>query len=394
LNTKNTLTNEEIFKKYRNKNPPITLEERNALVEKLMVQRKKYESDVKTKSRSTSESKSKSETITVSELVHSPIKRKRKPNKGVEDVVDKNEPKAKLTDSNRLNVETVNRKDAKDEFVHEQLIILNTAQTRLNVAYTKARDEVYLSLQSVYEVYSNIKSSPFADELFETFRNHLKFVDGIKVQKNTTEEGLLIRYVWKNIPVSAKNQYDYSCALSEANRTGIKAKDFAKWLKTITITGAVEAHKRLGDVAVGKADRMARARALILRLLEAREPNPISSFTMTANEAQKMLNQGSNTCVMIGTATRKMDRDSFYASVNLTLFLPTNIDIDTLIINRFAEHIQASIDVWEDNIKELEEKVWADNLYEYVTHAEMEQQNKEAEWWQNRIHKKQLKKSN
>ena len=86
----------------------------------------------------------------------------------------------------------------------------------------------------------------------------------------------------------------------------------------------------------------------------------------------------------VGNATRRMDRESFYADLNLTMFLPPNIDIEFFIINALAKQIADNVDEYEEKIATLEESVWGDELWEKLTSAGFEESDRVSEWWSNK----------
>jgi hypothetical protein len=59
-----------------------------------------------------------------------------------------------------------------------------------------------------------------------------------------------------------------------------------------------------------------------------------------------------------------MDRESFYADINLAFLLPPNIDIEIYIINALARQIVDEVEKYEEQIATLEESVWSDELWE------------------------------
>lgn len=131
-------------------------------------------------------------------------------------------------------------------------------------------------------------------------------------------------------------------------------------------------------------DRLDRARRVILRLLDIREAKPIISHSATAHAAEQMLGRHYGLCVAIGHASRRMDRRSFYADVNLSMVLPVNFDFEIYIVDKLARYIIKDVEQYESKINSLSESVWADELYERLVAAGDEEIDANNEYWANR----------
>ena len=68
----------------------------------------------------------------------------------------------------------------------------------------------------------------------------------------------------------------------------------------------------------------------------------------------------------------------------MTLILPPNVDLEIYIINHLAKSIVSAVERWEAKINELEERVWADELWEKVVSAGNEESVKSNTWWANK----------
>jgi hypothetical protein len=227
---------------------------------------------------------------------------------------------------------------------------------------------VYFALGEAYKVYRSILDSEFKEDMLSEMRKFLIHELGQKVQKNTPLASLIIRYCWADALPSTKTISIYSDTLESGLENNIGRDDFFTWITNTTINKAVESHKKI--LKETYQDRLARARVLILRMMEIRETQAITSFSIPAYKAENHINQGTNLCVMLGTASRKFDRENFYAEVNLTMFLPVNIDLETLILDRYAKYIEPHLEDWEEQASEYEEKIWSNNIYEFIQSAE------------------------
>ena len=249
---------------------------------------------------------------------------------------------------------------------------------KLNKAY---REYLYVFLQEAYAVYKEVIAHELADDFFAEIRGAL-YKDGIKIQSNTTDAALVIRYVCGG-DVSTKTIHDYSRVLMGADYNNVSAEHFVEWLKQKTMTAVIEDQRNVDNQVETRADRMARARRVVMRLIEARETKPLLSGTTTAWQAEKLLGR-EGLWIGVGNATRRMDRESFYADINLAMFLPPNIDIEFYIVNALAKQFVDNVERYEEQIATLEESKWADELWEKLVSAGFEESDKSNEWWSNR----------
>ena len=250
--------------------------------------------------------------------------------------------------------------------------------TKLNEAY---RQFLYKLLQEAYAVYKEARTSELADDFFAELRYELKSKD-IKIQSNTTDAALIIRFVC-GTDVATKTVHDYSRVLMGAEHNNVKTDSFAEWLQQQTMTKVIQNQRDIENQTETRADRMNRARRVVMRLIEARETKPLLTGKTTVWKAEKMLSSD-GLWIGIGNATRRMDRESFYADINLAMFLPPNIDIEFYIINALARQIVDGVEKYEEQIATLEESVWSDALWEQLVSAGFEESEKTAEYWSNR----------
>ena len=310
--------------------------------------------------------------------------KKKKNTANAVDVAIKNTPLIPLQKNSLVVLNKINAKENEaQEFAIEQIDKVRKIRSRIKKLHEKFRDVQYIILQDLYKVYIEIQSSPYAKELLDGFRGDLKN-RGVRIQENTTDEGVLIRYIWGDVQITPANVFKYGCTLSEGRRNEIAIDNFSEWLKKITITQAVEDHKRLGDLAVNELTRMQRARIIVLRLMEALEVITKAKITMPYQQAQGYVHRDSNLVMMLGTATRRMDRENFYADINVTMYIPVSFELDIYIVNKFAKYIVNNLEKYEREISELEEKVWAADLYSFLIASEEESNKVSAVWWANR----------
>jgi hypothetical protein len=93
-------------------------------------------------------------------------------------------------------------------------------------------------LQEAYAVYVEIENSEYADEFYANVRWQLK-TDEIKIQSNTPNAGLVIRFVC-GADIATKTISDYSRVLEGARRNEISPTTFSEWVKSKTMTKVIE----------------------------------------------------------------------------------------------------------------------------------------------------------
>ncbi len=236
-------------------------------------------------------------------------------------------------------------------------------------------------LQEAYAVYVEIENSEYADEFYANVRFQLR-EEGVKIQTNTPNAGLVIRYVC-GADIATKTISDYSRVLEGSKRNEISPATFVEWVKGKTMTKVIEAERAAVNDVETYADRLKRARLVVLRVLEARETKPIISQKTTAWAAEKMLGR-EGLWLAIGNARRRYDRESFSADINLIAMLTPNIEIEIYIVNQLAKPFVAYLEHYENLINDFEENVWADELWEKLVSAGDEESKKTDLWWANK----------
>jgi hypothetical protein len=150
------------------------------------------------------------------------------------------------------------------------------------------------------------------------------------------------------------------------------------------MTSVIEDQRNISKNKETWAEKMARARAVIMRFIEVRETIPVHSWTTTAQHAEKQISE-QGLWVGIGNAHRILDGGSnFNASMNLVMMLPLNMEMERHILNIYAKTIVDGIDEYEKQMNGLEEKLWADELWEKLVSAGHEESIKQDEYWSNR----------
>jgi hypothetical protein len=258
------------------------------------------------------------------------------------------------------------------------------ATTKATMDKLNKKYEEYLVglLRDAYSVYSEVVKSDLADEFFSAVWNEL-YKEGIKVQSNTPNASLVVRYIC-GANISTKTISNYAKVLEGADYNNIKPEQFVAWVQHKTMTRVIEDQRNIENNKETRAEKMARARAVVMRLIEARETKPEHSWTTTAWQAEKQISE-QGLWVGIGNAHRILDGGSnFNASMNLVMMLPLNAEMERHILNIYARTIVDGIDYYEKKMNEMEEALWADELWEKLVSAGYEESVKQDEYWSNR----------
>ena len=237
-------------------------------------------------------------------------------------------------------------------------------------------------LNEAYSVYSEVIKSDLADDFFSALWNQL-YKDGIKVQSNTPNASLVVRYIC-GASISTKTVSNYAKVLEGADYNNIKTEQFIAWVQHKTMTRVIEDQRNIENNVETRAERMARARAVIMRLIEVRETKPMFSWKTTKMTAEQQISKD-GLWVGIGNAYRILDGGRhFNASMNLVMMLPMNAEMEKHILNIYAREIVDEVEHHEKRMSELEEKIWSDELWDRLVSAGYEESVKQDDYWSNR----------
>lgn len=263
-------------------------------------------------------------------------------------------------------------------------MLLNTAKKvrELNQQYRKI---LYKQLQVAYEVYDNVQRSEYSDDFFANLRSSL-YTQGFKIQSNTTDAALIIKYVF-GIDTQTKTVSDYSRALEGAQHDGVDTDKFAEWLERKTLAKVIEEQRAIKKEIETPSERLDRARRVVLRMLEIRETKPIIKFTTIEHTAERqLLGRELGLCVMLGFAYRKFGRgdDALDVDINLNFLFPPSLDFEIIIVDKLARLIINHVEQYEKSITEAEEQQWAEDVWERLVVGCEAEVEKSKEYWANR----------
>jgi len=282
------------------------------------------------------------------------------------------------------------RKDAIDkqeaevtDFIKKQSDNLKKIRSGVIKSQTKYRDSLYKSLSGIYAAYIDIENSDHSGKFYANLRGYLLDQD-IRIQSNSTEVSLVIRYVY-GTSIKPKLVNDYGNALLEACLQEIAPKDFLEWVKRTSISKASQQYQQRAKVGQSREALINRARILILRMMDVFEAQPVASFEMPAWQAEKKIHAGSDLVFLVGRGVRRYDRGSHIADIRVCFFIPPGIDFEHMVINRLAKHIFNSVLHWEEELEKVEEQVWAGDIYNYLSDKEAQAAEKSHLQWQERM---------
>lgn len=217
-------------------------------------------------------------------------------------------------------------------------------------------------LKEAFVVYSEAVKTDLGEDFFAALRYEL-YDKKIKIQKNTPNASLVIRYICGG-EVSNKTISEYAKVLENAVHNKIKSGQFVEWLQRKTMTRVIQDQRAIDKNVDTRSEKMARARLVVMRLIEARETKPLHSWKTKEWDAQQQISEN-GLWIGIGNATRALDGSKqLNANMNLVMMLPLNMEMEKRILNVYAETIVDDVEYWEKQIRKLEEKVWGEELWE------------------------------
>ena len=306
-------------------------------------------------------------------------------------IAAKNEPKSTAVTAAKVTLsaereqqlaEWKQREAADDAVLQDWGQRLSVTRKKIMSLDQQYRNIRYKFIQEAYAVYKEISQHELSDIFYAYVRGEL-LKHGVKIQSNTPDASLIVRLVF-GADASAKSVSEYGKVMQAAVDRGVRSDKFAEWLKQETLTKVLADQRAIEAATETPKDRLDRARRVILRLLDIREAKPIITHSTTAHTAEKHLGRHYGLCVAIGHASRRMDRESFLADVNLSLVLPVSMDFEIYIVDKMARYIINDIEEYESKIDSLTESVWADELYERLIAAGDEEIDANNEYWSNR----------
>lgn len=292
----------------------------------------------------------------------------------------------KLNAEHEMRMLEWNEKQAEVEsFIAVWATKLNVVRKKVQNLNEQYRKILYKQLQDAYEVYDNVVRSKHADDFFAALRGSL-YQQGFKIQSNTTDSALIIRFVF-GANTQTKTIHDYSRALEGAQYDSVDTNNFAEWLECKTLTRVIEEQRAIKSEIETPAQRLDRARRVVLRMLEIRETKPIVKFTVIEHTAERqLLGRELGLCLMLGYAYRKFgrDNDALDVEINLNFLIPPSLDLEITIVDKLARYIIRDVEKYEADITDAEEQQWAEDVWERLVAGCDAEVEKSKEYWSNR----------
>jgi len=302
--------------------------------------------------------------------------------------VKQQEPMDRSNSTTLLNA----RIEEKNRQAHILLKQADGIKSRMLKISGRERIKLAEALRDCYGIYLHIESKPDQWNFYDILRSYFT-VAKIRIQANTPDEGLLLRYVFP--AKSTKQISEYGTVLRYANDKKISKNDFIKWYTATTQTKILALARNSG--ADDSRDRLARANQLLLRFLDIREEWPLGVMEYPEYLAGKQVHLPDDLIFVVCRGVRRFDRGVQFdpddpsktqlpqADIRALIFIPPNIDLSNDILNRFARHIASDLEEFEQQLEETTEKVWANDLTAFLTERELGAAYKSADKWADRM---------
>lgn len=261
---------------------------------------------------------------------------------------------------------------------------------RHRIAKITNREQAKLAeaLRDCYGIYEFVENSQDGTHFYENLRSYFKVVSE-KIQSNTPDEGLLVRFIFSN--KSTKQISEYATVIRYAREIRIAKKDFVKWYTDTTQTRILE-KARQSDTS-GYADKLTRAKIALLRYFDIQEQWPLGHFDYPEMLATKQVHLPNDLIFVICRGVRKFNRDVMcdpnqphktrvpLAEISALHFIPPQLDIVHDMIHRLAKFLVPYIEQIEQELEEKTEQVWAHDLTHLLMERELGAAYKAADFW-------------
>lgn len=302
--------------------------------------------------------------------------------------VKKQEPMSRATDLDVFEARIAQR----DKQQHHLLKQAENIRNRLSKLSDREKVKTTEGLRDCYGIYEFVESSKDGVQLYDILRHYFK-VTFEKIQSNTPDEALLVRYIFSK--KSKKQISEYATVLRYALETGIAKKDFIKWYNDTTQTRILALARKASTA--DSQDKLKRAKIVLLRYFDIQEQWPLGHFDYPEYLANRQVHLPDELMFVICRGVRKFNRDLFFdpenpastrvplAEISALYFIPPQLDIVNDIITRLARLIASNIDNIEAEIEQKTEQVWANDMTNLLMERELGAAYKSADRWANRM---------
>ena len=283
-----------------------------------------------------------------------------------------------------------------EERERQHHILLKQADgIKRRMANITRRDLVKLAeaLRDCYGIYEDVESGKEPWMFYDMLRAYLK-VRLVRLQSNTPDEGVIIRYVFEDNK-NDKQVSEYGTVLRYALDKKISKNDFVNWYLKTTQTKILALAR--GSNTASTRDKLMRARQLLLRYFDIREEWPLGVMEYPERLAARQVHLPNDLIFVICRGVRRFDRGAVVnqddssrtqlsqAEVRALHFIPPVIDVADDLINRLARYIVPRLEDFENEVDEKAERVWANDLTSYLTENELGTAYKSADKWADRM---------
>lgn len=279
----------------------------------------------------------------------------------------------------------------RDKQHHRLLKQAETLRNRLAKLSDREKVKLNEALRDCYGMYEFVENSKDGSQFYDIIRSYFKATLE-KIQSNTPNEGLLVRFIFSN--KSTKQISEYATVIRYARDTGVAKKDFIKWYTDTTQTRILEKARK--SFTADHKDRMMRARTVLLRYFDIREQWPLGFFDYPEYLAEKQVHLPDDLIFVICRGVRKFNRDVHFdpdnpaatrvplAEIRALHFIPTSIDMVNDMVNRLARDIAGNVDHYEEELNGKTEQVWANDMSNLLMERELGHAYKSADRWADR----------
>ena len=263
---------------------------------------------------------------------------------------------------------------------HHILKQAESIRNRLSKLSNRQTTKLQEGLRDCYGIYDFIEDSKDSWEFYELLKSYFKATLA-KIQSNTPNEGLLVRFVFEQ--KTTKQISEYATVIRYAREINIAKKDFIKWYSETTQTRILAMARKQAHTS--DEEKLRRARVLLLRYFDIQEEWPLGHFEYPATLAEKKVHLPDDLIFVIARGIRQCDRGSHIAAISALHFIPTIIDVSNDIVNRIARQLVPQLELFEKQIEEMSEQAWAHDMTNYLMERELGVAYKSADRWADRI---------
>lgn len=307
-------------------------------------------------------------------------------------------PVPKVKEQQPMNRETsydifMAREAERDRQYHLLLKQADGIKKRMQQITNRERTKLAEALRDCYGIFEYIEGNREPWKFYELLRSYFKVSQDQRIQSNTPDECLLLRYVLTE--KSKKQISEYGTVLRYALDNKIAKNDFVRWYTETTQTKILAAAR--GSNTASTRDRLMRAYQLLQRYFDIREEWPLGVMDYPERLAARQVHLPDDLIFVICRGVRRFDRGSGFnpddpsqtqlpqAEVRALHFIPPVIDVANDLINRLARYIVPQLEKFEEEIAKKTQQVWVNDLTSYLTDSELGAAYNSADKWADRM---------